>query len=112
MTLEDRLQGEWLCCVDDQRLEDAWFIDIRGRQCNFEGTIGTLLLAGGEATLDLGGGNRFVINREWLYGEDDDKSAHQADIPVLIESDRGSLQTGWMFRPALAILISPSTSAT
>jgi len=94
MTLEDRLQGEWLVCVDEQCLEEVWFVDIRGRQCTFEGATGTLEIAGCEATLDLGGGDRLVINRQWAAQPDvDDK-----DLPVVIESDRGLLHTGWMFR--------------
>lgn len=94
MTLEERLQGEWLCCVDEQCLEEAWSIDIRGRQCNFEGDIGMLVFSGDEATLDLGDGDRFVINRQWMREPPDT----DGDIPVVIESDRGVLQTGWMFR--------------
>ena len=100
MTLEERLQGEWLCCVDDQCLEDAWLIDIRGDQCDFEGDKGTLAFVGDEARLDLGGSDRFVINRPWLLSAGED---HTDELPIVIESDRGTLQCGWMFRPALAV---------
>ncbi|QDZ06891.1 hypothetical protein FPZ24_04865 [Sphingomonas panacisoli] len=95
MTLEDRLQGEWLLCVDEQCLEEAWFIDIRGRQCNFEGTVGALAITGDEATLDLRDDDRLIINRQWPL----QPVMLDSDIPAVIESERGILHSGWMFRP-------------
>lgn len=95
MTLEDRLQGEWLCCVDDQCLEGAWTIAIRGQQCDFEGKIGTLLFEDDEATMALGGGTQLVINRRW---SDDDRNH---ELPVVIAGNDGGLQRGWMFRPGM-----------
>lgn len=95
MALEDRLQGEWLCCMDEQCLEEAWLVEIRGKRCDFEGAVGQLQFSDEEAVLDLGDGDRLVINRRWERVP----VASDADIPVVIEGARGILQSGWMFRP-------------
>jgi len=94
MTLEERLQGEWLICVDEQRREQAWTVDVRGRQIDFEGDNGALSFAGDEATLDLENGDRLVINRQWAP----EANPNDPDIPVIIEGARGVIHTGWMFR--------------
>ncbi|QDZ06864.1 hypothetical protein FPZ24_04710 [Sphingomonas panacisoli] len=96
MKLEESLQGEWLVCVDEQCLEEAWSVDVRGHQIDFEGDIGALLFAGEEARLDLKNGDRLIINRRWAP----DADSRVPEIPVVIENALGTIHTGWMFRHA------------
>jgi hypothetical protein len=99
MTLEDRLQGEWRCCLEGQDRENAWSIKIRGRRCHFEGITGTLTFANNEAALRLGDGDRLIINRERLPREDNLPVVREREIPTLIENYPDTMKRAWMFRP-------------
>jgi len=96
MNLEEKLQGEWLICVDEQCLEEAWPVDVRGQQIDFEGDIGALSFTDEEARLDLKNGDRLIINRRWASETD----SRVPEIPVVIEDARGTIHKGWMFRHA------------
>ena len=99
MSLEDRLQGEWSCCLDGQGRENAWSIKIDRRRCNFEGITGALIFAKNEATLNLGDGDCLIINRERLPREDEASVVRKGEIPTLIESYPDTVKWGRMFRP-------------
>ena len=94
MNLEEKLQGEWLICVDEQCLEEAWSVDVRGQQIDLEGDIGALSFAGEEARLELKNGDRLIINRRWAPETD----SRDPEIPVIMEDASGKIHTGWMFR--------------
>lgn len=90
MTIEDRMQGDWLCLVGDQTWDEAYRLMIDGGRCVLDGDEAEIKWRGDEASVRFADGAILIINRESLAPVNDSRGGDDPSVPIVLDLGGGA----------------------